>query len=236
MARRPVCIGAVRAVLLDVDGTLYRQPPVRRRMALELARLPLEIGLRRARSIWRGLSAFRRVREELRELGQGAGLVDLQYRRAAARAGLAEDELRAMVEEWIYRRPLRHVAATRRAGLCEFAAWWTQRGKRVGVFSDYPAAAKLESLGVADRVVLRLAATDPDVDAFKPHPAGFLRACTIWNLAPADVLYVGDRADVDRAGAAAAGMPCVLIGQLGLLAKNTVPGFAVLQRELERVT
>ena len=58
-----------------------------------------------------------------------------------------------------------------------------------------------------------LCATDPEVGAFKPHPRGFLAACERWQLDPAEVLMVGDRADVDAAGAAAAGMPCVIVGR-----------------------
>jgi FMN phosphatase YigB (HAD superfamily) len=58
-----------------------------------------------------------------------------------------------------------------------------------------------------------LCTTDPAIAALKPNPRGFLRACEVWRIDPADVLMVGDRADVDAAGAAAAGMPCVIIGR-----------------------
>ena len=84
----------------------------------------------------------------------------------------------------------------------------------MGVLSDYPAEAKLRALGLAGRFSLVLCATDPEVGAFKPNPRGFLRACERWQIARGDVLVVGDRVDVDAAGAAAAGMPCVIIGQV----------------------
>jgi putative hydrolase of the HAD superfamily len=51
-----------------------------------------------------------------------------------------------------------------------------------------------------------------DVNAFKPHPRGFLAAAERWGLAPDSILYVGDRPEVDAVGAAAAGMRCVVIG------------------------
>jgi FMN phosphatase YigB (HAD superfamily) len=56
-------------------------------------------------------------------------------------------------------------------------------------------------------------ASDPAIGAFKPNPRGYLQACAIWRLSPDQVVFVGDRADVDAAGAAAAGMPCVIIGR-----------------------
>jgi FMN phosphatase YigB (HAD superfamily) len=40
-------------------------------------------------------------------------------------------------------------------------------------------------------------------------------ACEVWRLAPSDVLYVGDRADIDARGAAVIGMPCAILGSPG---------------------
>jgi FMN phosphatase YigB (HAD superfamily) len=59
---------------------------------------------------------------------------------------------------------------------------------------------------------LTLSATDPEINAFKPQPKGFLHACALWGLPPAEVLYVGDRPEVDAIGAVNAGMPCALLG------------------------
>ena len=80
------------------------------------------------------------------------------------------------------------------------------------MFSDYPSGEKLEALGLDKRLSLTLCATDPEINAFKPHPRGFLRACELWDLDPAEVLYIGDRPEVDAVGAAAAGMPCAILG------------------------
>jgi FMN phosphatase YigB (HAD superfamily) len=40
---------------------------------------------------------------------------------------------------------------------------------------------------------LALCATSPEINAFKPHPKGFLHACALWGLPPEEVLYIGDR-------------------------------------------
>jgi len=61
----------IRAVLFDVDGTLYHQPPLRLLMAGELGtaswvrHAPWNVP-----RLWRMLSVFRDVREELRALGR----------------------------------------------------------------------------------------------------------------------------------------------------------------------
>ena len=66
-------VSGVRAVLFDVDGTLYSQAPVRAAMALELGASTL---LRPAATIEaiRVLKSFRRTRERLRDRGTQADL------------------------------------------------------------------------------------------------------------------------------------------------------------------
>jgi HAD superfamily hydrolase (TIGR01509 family) len=195
-----------------VDGTLYDQRRLRLLMALDLARFALANGAP-ALEVWRAILRFRRTREELRARGRPEGpLAELQYSEAARRAGLPESRLRAIVEEWMLRRPLRHLARCRRAGVAELLRSLRQRGLCVGVFSDYPAASKLAALGLAEYVSLSLCATDAEVNAFKPHPRGLAYACEKWGLRPAQVLYVGDRAEVDAPAAGALGMPCAILG------------------------
>lgn len=204
----------IEAVLFDVDGTLYHQAPLRLLMAGELATIPcLQPRPWRASRLWRTLREFRHVREELRALGQPADALErLQYRTPAARLGVTVDEVEAAVGEWILRRPLKYLSCVARPGVRDLFLQLHSRRVAVGVFSDYPVHDKLEALGLADLVSLALEATSADVNAFKPHPRGFLRACEHWSLRPDQVLYVGDRSEVDAAGAAAAGMPCTIIG------------------------
>jgi len=205
----------LRGVLFDVDGTLYDQRPLRLRMAVEWARFALAHGPA-AVEVARSIVAFRRAREELRRLGRPAArLEDLQYVEAARRAGTDEARMRAVVQEWILGRPLRHLRGCRRSGALELFRSLRERGLAVGVVSDYPGASKLDALGLADHVSVTVCATDDAVNAFKPHPAGLAHACRAWSFAAQEVLYVGDRPDVDATAAAALGMPCVIVGHRG---------------------
>ena len=56
----------IRAVLFDVDGTLYHARPMRLRMAASLLLLPLR-GPRRALAVIRHLRSYRRALEEVRD-------------------------------------------------------------------------------------------------------------------------------------------------------------------------
>jgi HAD superfamily hydrolase (TIGR01549 family) len=121
------------------------------------------------------------------------------------------DEVERVITEWIHRRPLKYLRLCKRQGVETFFSLLKSRGVQIGVFSDYPVADKLQALGLSERITLTLCATDPDINAFKPHPRGFWHACTRWGISPEEVLYIGDRPEVDAVGAAAAGMPCVLL-------------------------
>ena len=207
----------LRAVLLDVDGTLYDQRYLRLLMIMELWALPLSsYSLRSAYNTWQAIRHFRRVREELRTWGQPAGcLARLQYIEAAKQSGIDLTTMESSVSEWLYERPLKYLRRCRFPGIPAFLSFLTSANLRVGVFSDYPAADKLEALDLIDAIPLVLCATDPEINALKPHPNGLLRACSLWGVSPDEVLYVGDRPEVDAVAAAAAGMPCVIITRSG---------------------
>jgi FMN phosphatase YigB (HAD superfamily) len=200
-------------VLFDVDGTLYHQPLMRAFMAAELACSALHPrGTRTASRVVRALGAYRRAQESLRARGVvDTRLEQLQIAEAAAAARCSEAEVRESVAEWMVRRPLKYLPLCRRPGLAVTLTGLRRRGVRLGVLSDYPAVDKLAALGVANVFSLALCATDREIGAFKPSPRGFWRACEQWNLSPNEVLYVGDRSDVDGQGAHAAGLRCVII-------------------------
>jgi HAD superfamily hydrolase (TIGR01549 family) len=205
----------IRAVLFDIDGTLYHQPLLRAAMASELIAAAIASGsIQHTRQLARTLSVFRRVREELRERGESREpLSSLQFSLTAARAGVGEQRVRDAVEEWMFRRPQKHLRWARRPGIPALLAHLTQRGIAIGALSDYPGHDKLMALGLASHFSIALCTTDSDINAFKPHPRGFLRACELWGLAPEEVLYVGDRPEIDAAGAIAAGLRAVIIGR-----------------------
>jgi HAD superfamily hydrolase (TIGR01509 family) len=201
----------IRAVLFDLDGTLYDQRRMRTLMAMELAAMLLRRPFQAPRD-WRTLAVFRKAQESLRHDRSRRGPA-AQLEEAAARLRLPLAEVEAVTTEWMMKRPLKHMARCRAAGTIELLASLHARGIEMGVLSDYPAGDKLEALGIASSFSVVLCATDPEVGAFKPDPRGFLAAAARWRLAPAEVLMVGDRADADAAGAEAAGMPCVIIGR-----------------------
>jgi len=220
----------VSAVLFDVDGTLYSQRRLRIEMAAEFVRTIGSRGLTRTLRVARIIATFRRTREELRGVGDASGWLDeLQFARAALRLGIGVDEVKAVVDDWIFARPLKNLRSACRPGLDDMLAALAQRGVRIGALSDYPTEAKLEAMGITRQFSVSLCTTDRSINAFKPHPKGFHVACERWGLAPQEVLYVGDRPEIDGAGAAAAGMRCVIVGGAGNGGRGRTVGHATVR-------
>ena len=211
-------------MLFDVDGTLYTQRPLRLQMAVEL----LLAGPLRGRLVTpdlKVLQRYRKLRETLRDhRPEGVALAEAEYLVPARDLGVEVERVREVVEEWIHRRPLRHLGTVCRRGLQEGLQRLREAGLRIGVFSDHRIGHKLEALGIHDLVDGAWDATDPEIDAFKPDPRGFEVCCERLGVPCNEAVYVGDRAEVDLAGARAARMACLLIGQK---ARKAAPEVAV---------
>ncbi len=79
------------------------------------------------------------------------------------------------------------------------------------VLSDYEAAYKLDSLGMADRFASIY--VGERLGFVKPSPVGFQRAAADFEISTASFLHIGDQADRDDAGSRAAGCQCLILGR-----------------------
>lgn len=196
----------IKAWLLDLDGTLYKERPVKLLMTVELALLgPFHVSV---------LSTFRRQLEILRhELNGDPALVfepspfDEQLRRTSQISGKPEAQVRALVMDWMIERPGRWMRWARRQTLLTRVAEFRAQGGKTACVSDYPAQKKLAAMGASslfDAVVA--SGEDPDLKRLKPRPDGFALAAHRLGIEPENCLVFGDRQDADGDAARALGM------------------------------
>jgi len=185
-------------VVFDVDGTLYDQRGLRFCMLREM--LLASVQTRDIRFI-KILSAYRRIREHLGESLQDDFETTL-IERTAATVGCSIERVQSTATEWLEQRPLRHLIRYRYPGLPELFQNLRTQGKKIGIFSDYPAHQKLEAMKLtADFIVC---ATDNDVGVLKPHPRGLHVLMERAGFKAAETILIGDRPERDGMAAQAA--------------------------------
>jgi FMN phosphatase YigB (HAD superfamily) len=210
-------LSRLEAIIFDVDGTLYRQRPLRRAM---LSRLALHALFNPGSAIatFRALGAYRRAQEHLREQGTRVvrgRLAAEQLRVASGLSGQSVEAIGEVVARWMDREPLGILDRFMEPALRPLLEMARSRGIRLGIFSDYPATAKLEALRLTEFFDVVVSAQDDGVNCFKPRPDGLKEALRRLDASASRSLYVGDRHDVDGAAARAAGVPCIIVGRRG---------------------
>jgi HAD superfamily hydrolase (TIGR01549 family) len=206
---------SVKAICFDLDGTLYRQTPLRVRMGIILLREWVK-GRVTARDL-RAIKAFRKNKERARSLGACQDL-DVQILAATAKEiGCGIERVSELVDQWIHQIPLSVLPFLRDPELPHMLERLHLRGFRLGVYSDYPVRAKLEALGLPLSLFdVLIESGDPEVSTLKPHPKGFEVTCRRLNVEPHAVLYIGDRDSIDGVGARSVGMQFALYKPRGL--------------------
>jgi HAD superfamily hydrolase (TIGR01509 family) len=204
----------VTTLVFDVDGTLYEQGGLRRAMLVRLLAHAFTHPAGGVATV-RALRAYRHAQELLRFAVVEGALGEAQIRLACERSGQASHAVAAVVDRWMHREPLDLLERFVMPGLRTLLETAKDRGLRLGVLSDYPAAAKLEAMKLAEFFDVVVCAQDASVNRFKPDPSGLVETLRRLGASPGQALYVGDRLDVDASVARAAGVPCVLVGRRG---------------------
>jgi beta-phosphoglucomutase-like phosphatase (HAD superfamily) len=219
----------IRAVIFDVDGTLYSQSQLRTRMMTEI--------------LWRFLSApasaiselrvvreYRRAHEIIRRRGLPVNGGSTQLAMASEMAGVSVATVEAAVERLFRQAPLQYLRACLRPEVGEFLGYARSRGVKLGVVSDYPAEQKLVAAGLAGVFGVVVSSSDEAVNFLKPNPGGLLLCLAKLGVSAGEAVYVGDRVEVDGECARTAGVAFGLINGRGNSVGNL---FANLRTRIE---
>ena len=207
---------ATEALIFDLDGTLYDQGRLRRKMFLDLM-----VGLAKNPLFLQKINVLYTFRKNRERLSAGTGdaccIERRQYAEVAHALGLSIVDVRRIVNEWIFEKPLKHLAQCVYPGVNDLFTILKQKKYKIGIFSDYPCHSKLQSLEL--KVDAMVCATDEQVDRFKPHPAGLLFTAKELGVPAMNCFFIGDRDDKDGECARRAGMSFLILprGQISII-------------------
>jgi HAD superfamily hydrolase (TIGR01549 family) len=201
-----------RAVILDLDGTLYRQTMLRlmllHQMVHHYARSP-----RKFIECLRAIRAYRKALELMRDQSNGGDVETCQVQIACNLSGLSPVSLRGHVQTWMEQEPLAVLRECLRPGVEQFLKQAKSEGVRLGLFSDYAAEWKLKAMGLWDYFEVVLTARQADVNSLKPDPAGLVLCSERLRVNRESAIYVGDRPEIDAETARRAGIRCLIVGR-----------------------
>ena len=186
-----------QAIILDMDGTLYFQLPLRICMAFSLGAYYL-LHFYRLKELFL-IKKFRQLREE---------------GRLEEAESLADDNMKKRLEFWIYEYPLKFVRLFRDKKLVASMNALKQKGTKIMVYSDYEPKSKIKVIGL--EVDAYFYPGDTIVECLKPDPRGLKNILNKSNKAPSECLFIGDRYEKDGLCAKSVGMDYIILNRLKL--------------------
>ena len=184
----------LRGVIFDVDGTLYNQKAVRKKMAIRLIGYYFTHMIR-----WRelfGIYVFRRLRER-KEIGCIS--FEDQIKIAGEKAGLDTEQLTKAIEKWMFNVPLDLIKRYQYLGVVELIKELKKKNIKIIIYSDYDPIAKLDAINIEPDFIFF-----PDgnhINELKPSRKTMLYILSITKLKSDESVYIGDREEKDGASA-----------------------------------
>lgn len=205
-----------KAVIFDLDGTLYYQKPFRKRMLLFLAGYMLK----RPACIKDLLiiKRYREVRENWEDCiieggcpddGTLTGLEEQQYQYVADKMKVGYDRVKNAVAFFMLEAPLKLLPPYKDEILSEWIDRLHKENRTVIVYSDYPVENKLEALGI--RADACYTSSDSRIDCMKPDPKGLHVILEDIGCTASDVLMIGDRYEKDGLAAKRNDMDYIIV-------------------------
>ena len=199
----------LKLVIFDVDGTLYDQKKLRRKVLAGLLGYYL---LRpwKLRDLYI-LYHFRKQRENKAGLYFN-DLENAQYGWCAEKTKSSVLEVKKVVQQWIFDYPVKFLSDCIYPGVSEFLNTIKTCHVSKAVYLDYPTREK--NLAMNLNFELEVSSTDSYINAMKPSAKGLEYIMDVLKIHDsASCLFIGDRYELDGKCAAAANVPFLLINR-----------------------
>jgi len=192
--------------IFDLDGTLYEQRKLRRKMTtcLILKLIFFQLSFTDLKII----SVFRKQRE-LHKGAQSNNLESDQYKWCANVSGIPEERIKKVVERYMYNFPLKYLEKYTYPGVKPVFKFLNKNNYKIAVYSDFPIEEKLAAMNL--KAHMTLYSTHASVGHFKPNKSGLLKICQTLGVPVEEAIFIGDRDDTDGESARMAGMSFLLV-------------------------
>lgn len=196
----------LKLIVFDVDGTLYDQKKLRRKIIWKLC---LYYIFRPHQ--FKALSVLYHFRIE-REKRAGLCFNSLemeQYEWCAKVTNQPVAFVRETIGRWMFQYPNRYLRTCMYPGVDEFLKTIENSGILKAVYSDYPAEEKCKAMQLDFDLLVN--STDQEINALKPSPKGLNHIIEQFGFCKNECLFIGDRYELDGKCAEAADIPFLFL-------------------------
>jgi len=180
-----------RLIILDMDGTLYYQFPLRFCMFIEIV-------------IYYTVHIYKI-----------AELFTLRRYRKSYESGILGKET-PIIEYWMQEKPLRYIALFRDRKLISLVRRLREQDAKIVVYSDYPVQKKITAL--TDLTTdYSFCAADTAIQCLKPDAQGLKNILQITGEMAENSLFIGDRYEKDGKCAENAGIDYIILDHTPLM-------------------
>ena len=204
-----------RAIILDMDGTLYYQFPVRLTMFFYLIFYYI-IRPTRIKELFL-LNQYRIIREE----GLFSEFPDFDNRQIyflSEKYNIPFSRVQNLISFWMTDNCLKVIARYKDKLLLKQIKKFEDAGGIVIVYSDYPMKRKMKAIGL--QAHFQFFSGDENLKCMKPSKENMETILAITELMPCDVLFIGDRYDKDAKSAETVGMDSLVLSKFAFRRKK----------------
>lgn len=206
--KKGINLEKIKVLIFDVDGTLYDQSKLRKKVFLELLKYYSVRPWRYKELLI--LSHFRSERENKDNYNDTGLIEDLQYEWCAVKGSYSLTDVKQIVNKWMFVFPNPYLKKYAFAGVNSFFKFLRLNEIKIAIYSDYKAEDKLKSMDLeADLIV---SSTDTYINKLKPNPKGLNYITEYFNVSAEECLFIGDREEMDAQCAINAQMPYMILG------------------------
>ena len=177
-----------KTIIFDLDGTLYYQYGVQCIMGCQML-LYYIIHLWRIKELM-AIMYYRKIREK-----EIKGIVENQYKIVAKKYNMTIEEVKKLVDKWLFKKSLKIIKIFKDKKLCEIIDRYKKEGINIIIYSDYPTQEKIKALNI--QYDKEYDSTHPEINELKPNPKGIKYIIKENNLKEDEILLVGDRDSKD---------------------------------------
>ena len=193
-------------MIFDVDGTLYDQSALRRKMVKALLlhylfrpqkykELLILYHFRKEREKRPGYTSFKLNKE--------------QYEWCAQKTRLPAETVEKVVSYWMYEFPLKFLPALKYEAVTSLFSRLQNKNIKIAAYSDFPVSEKLCAMQLYTNI--SVCSTDPLINSFKPSPNGINYILNTLHVKKEHCLFIGDRYSRDGKCAKNAGIRYLIL-------------------------